>query len=261
MSHNNHNNPSCSHAEQMISYLYGEADEREKSTFETHLKTCSNCADELTGFGFVRSSVLDWRATDFSKLETPSFDVPAVKSEKSFLPVIVSTDSHSWFAGFKNLFSFNPALTTAALAILIVSVSAVLLAFNFSGKTDVARNQANKNTTQTVVSPTIETTRKPEEASVTNSASKEPLPASDANTTVPQLRQRERVVDKTAVKVSNNSPKNVAENSPGNVKNTDENIKKTTPVRKERVPNLNDIEEDEDKSIRLADLFEEIGTK
>lgn len=257
MSHNNHNNSSCSYAEQMISYLYGEADEREKFAFESHLKNCSNCADELAGFGFVRRSVLDWRAADFSKLETPVFEIPAVKREKSFLPVAVSTEPRSWFADFKNLFAFNPTWATAALAILIVCVGAALFAFNFSNKTDVAKNEANKNSSQAAVSPTIETIPKPEEASIPGKDSKNSLTTVNPNTP----SQRERVVDKVVVKVSDNSPKNTPGVSPRNSKNTNGNVKKTTPVKKEPLPNLNDIEDDEDKSVRLADLFEEIDTK
>lgn len=260
MSHNNHNGLSCGYAEQMVSYLYGEADAREKSAFETHLKTCSNCADELANFGVVRRSVLDWRTADFSNLETPAFDFPATEREKDSTIVAISTEPRPWIADFRNLFSFNSSLATAA-AILVVCVGAALFAFNFSGKTDVARSEANKNQSQAAISPIIDTIQKPEQASVADDSSKESLPAFDAKTNVPKPIQREKVVNQTEVKVSNYSPKNVAEISPHGVKNTDENIKKTAPLRKKKVPNLNDIEDDEDKSIRLADLFEEIDTK
>ncbi len=45
------------------------------------------------------------------------------------------------------------------------------------------------------------------------------------------------------------------------MKETNKENKKTTAVQKQQVPNLTTLDDDEDKSVRLADLFEEIGTK
>ena len=112
MLNNNHN--SCQFAEQTVSYLYGEAAASEKAEYELHLKTCPTCADELAGFGFIRSSVLDWRNEDFAKLQTPAFDIPATKSKNVFSPASNPSESRSWFGGLGKIFNFNPA--TAAFA-------------------------------------------------------------------------------------------------------------------------------------------------
>ena len=62
---NNNHNPSCAFAEQIVSYLYNETNAKEKAAFDAHLNNCSTCADELAGFGFVRSSIVEWKNAEF----------------------------------------------------------------------------------------------------------------------------------------------------------------------------------------------------
>jgi len=45
------------------------------------------------------------------------------------------------------------------------------------------------------------------------------------------------------------------------VKETNKENKKATAAKKQQVPNLTTQDDDQDKSVRLADLFEEIGGK
>jgi len=259
MSNNNHKNSSCAFAEQIVSYLYDEFERDEKIKFEAHLADCSFCADEYAGFGFVRSSVLEWRNEDFSKLATPTFDIPAVKNQKS-LPG-VSTESRSWLGDFRKMFSFNPALAMAGLAVLVVCAGITLFALNFSGNNEVAEKGIEKNAVKTPVSPTVEILKKLDEKNGGDKeVEKSAPPASETVNFSPQKeRERQIVPVKSVVKVSGNAPKNSSNNPAVNLKETSD--RKTPPVRKRQVPNLNDLDDDDDETIRLADLFDELDTK
>jgi hypothetical protein len=51
----------CDQADDLLSYLYGEANEAEAQLFEMHLKQCASCRAELASFGQVRKSMVEWR--------------------------------------------------------------------------------------------------------------------------------------------------------------------------------------------------------
>ena len=261
MSNNNHKNSSCDYAEQMLSYLYGEADAREKSNFETHLKNCSTCADELAAFGFVRSAVLDWRAERFLKLPTPAFEIPAAESKESFSTAVASNETRSWIAEFRQMFSLNSMNAAAAFGVLIVCAAIAWFAFNFSGDKEMAEN-GNDRIIKTAVSPTAEIIKKPEEKNIAAKDDEKSLPSSViANSPPPIKREKSDSPNKSVIKVSSNALKNDSDNSARNPKEMNEAVKKTPSVRKKQIPNLNDANDEADETIRLADLFDELDTK
>jgi len=258
----NNNHKSCHFAEQTVSYLYGESAASEKTEFESHLKICPACADELASFGFVRSAVLDWRNEDFAKLQTPAFDNPATKSENVFSPATNPTESRSWLGGFRKMFAFNPALS-AALAVLVVCLGAALLAFKFSGG-EIAGNENDANLAQAAaVSPAVQASIKPQETIAADEDSKKSLPSDVKAADSSRRAEREKQIMpvKSAVKISDGSPKIDAGSSARSFKNANDNVKKIAPVKKQPVPNLNDAEDEEDETIRLADLFDEIDAR
>lgn len=114
---NNHNS-ACAFAEDLVSYLYGEIGEQEKANFETHLHACRTCAEELSAFGVVRSTILEWRQNDFSPLKTPSFELPA--------KVETVSSSRSWLVGLREIFSLRPAFATVATAFAVMLIGAGL---------------------------------------------------------------------------------------------------------------------------------------
>lgn len=264
MSNNNYNNSSsCAFAEQLVSYLYDEADAREKLKFETHLESCSICADELSAFGFARSAVLDWRAEEFSTLPTPTFDVPFAESKESFSSAVAVNENRSWFDGFRRMFSFNSMKATTAFAVLIVSIGIIWLAFNSFDGNQIAKNEANKNAIQAAVSPTVEIVKKSEAENVIEKIDGESSASSGIINSPQQPVNREKPdsPNESVVKVSSVAPKNKADDSARNPKETNKNGTKTLPVRKKQIPNLNDAADEADETIRLADLFDELDTK
>lgn len=267
---NNHKSQSCEFAESLMSYLYDEIPASEKRRFETHLTTCATCADELTDFQVTRSSILEWRDQEFLNLETPVISIPAIEQEKSFASAAVSTEPISWFAKIKQTFLFNPAFAAGVLGILIVGIGATLFLLSASNQTNIAgtkknaKNTIDKTLAQATVSPTAEIIQAPERiADVTDKgAKKNASPVSETSNSPEKVnRERQVPVNNAVVKVSDTATKNNAENPAPNLKATKNAVKKNTTAPKRSTPSLIDADEDEDDSIRLADLFAEIETK
>lgn len=251
---NNNHNPSCAFAEQIVSYLYGETIGKEKAAFDAHLKNCSSCADELAGFGFVRASIVEWKTEEFLNLETPSINIP--------YPIAVATEKQSWLGELRKLFALSPTWATA-FAVLVVCVGLVLLVVNFSNNNDVARKV--EKPTNEVVSPIVEEKPTPrmEETAQQDSSKvllKPSIVENASEKNAPQIAPKNQIV-----KVSNNVRKNkgVAQNANDLVANVRKlkDDKNTLTARKQVVPKLNGLEEEEDNSVRLADLFAEVESK
>jgi len=259
MSNNNNKISSCAFAEQIVSYLYDEFERDEKIEFETHLKGCPLCADEYAGYGFVRSSVLEWRNEDFSKLATPTFDIPALKIGNS--PSPVSIESRSWLGDFRKLFSLNPRLAMGALATIVVCAGVTFFALNFSGGNQIAQNAVGNSSVKTAVSPTVEISKKPDEKVMTDKEIEKSVTPPLQPVSLPQPKEREQQTTpvKSVVKVSGKSSKNSSNNPTVNLNDT--NDKKNPSVKKQPLPNLNSLDDDDDETIRLADLFDELDTK
>ena len=275
MLNNNHKNSSCAFAEHLVSYLYGEIAGSEKIEFETHLENCSGCADELAGFGLVRSSILDWRK-EFSAIEMPAFVLPEAQARQ--FSETVSIENHSWFGEIRKLFSFTPTWAAGAGAVLAVCVGLTLLAINFSGNGERAGNDL-KDVNSGVVSPTVEKkTQPPEKADKKGAVEKSTEYSSNSGASKPgdladkapaTTKNDPAVPNNSAVKISSGSRNSAFEEkssqSPNDSAparaNQDGGIKKSPSVKARKAPKLVEDEDDEDDSLRLADLFEEIGAK
>lgn len=51
----------CGRENDLIAFLYRELDDVESQTFERHLHECPACSAELSAFGLIRESVVNWR--------------------------------------------------------------------------------------------------------------------------------------------------------------------------------------------------------
>jgi len=52
----------CGRGEELVAYMYDEAQPAEARTFERHLDACAACREELAAFGSIREGVGEWRA-------------------------------------------------------------------------------------------------------------------------------------------------------------------------------------------------------
>ncbi|HEX9960373.1 MAG TPA: zf-HC2 domain-containing protein [Pyrinomonadaceae bacterium] len=259
MNSNNHSS-SCNFSDQLVSYLYGEIDGDEKSRFESHVLNCGVCADEISAFGGVRSSVRNWRDMEFAMLPTPVIELPFEPQKTTDLSTETNEASRPWLAGLRELFSLSPAWAGAATACAALAICAGLFYVAFSSaQNDRNVAEVNKNVSvASVPAPTVD----------------------DKNaTSVAGTNEKQRVeTPKTEIKKdkNQNQPKpvtsaektNIAGNA--NVKHVKTNVV-LKPANKEKPANVkkstkpSDIEfttrEEEDKSLRLADLFDEVSMK
>jgi hypothetical protein len=69
----------CEFDESIVSYLYGELPVAESERFEDHLLDCIACADEFASFASSRYEVYE-SAKEFAKIPTPVFVIPSRES-------------------------------------------------------------------------------------------------------------------------------------------------------------------------------------
>lgn len=105
---------SCARAQELVSYLYGEANELEAAEFKLHLEQCALCIEELAGFKGVRQGVQEWR-----NLSLPSFD--------SFVQRAVPERKRSALAAIREFFTLAPVWMRAATAMTAVLLCALVV--------------------------------------------------------------------------------------------------------------------------------------
>jgi hypothetical protein len=236
-------------AEEIVSYIYDEAPAKERREFEAHLKNCLMCADELVGFGFVRSSLTEWRNDEVFAIEMPRLENPAIKTSTP----VISTTSSSWLDNLRELFAWFPTWKTASVAFAVLIVFAVAMFLVNSPKNNEVASNTKQNGTQNG--------NKIEEKVSSEVPPQNPQSESIPSNNKPEIAGTVPSKD-SAIKASNNSQKQktIAPKTNETVAQTKDE-KKNKNIQKREVPTLTGIDEEEDKSLRLADLFEEIDTK
>ncbi|MBX7173189.1 MAG: hypothetical protein K1X72_19625 [Pyrinomonadaceae bacterium] len=250
MFNNNHQNLPCNFAEEIISYLYNEMNHSEKINFETHLPDCAFCAREIADFTSVRSEIINWKSNEFDLVPTPVIEIPY---ENSVQVVRANPISRPWYAGIREYFSLSPIWLTAstAMALLAICIGLVLVTINSLKNPNDKIAQKNPP----VSTPTIEV--KNVNSAISNV---EPTKPRTSNSTVPPKENptenpnTTNVGEKQNKKPQNTTPKR---NLP---LNSDKNGNSPTPKfnKKSNSKSLTGDDE-EDNSLRLSDLFDEIG--
>lgn len=246
----NGHNPSCGYAGDIVSYLYDEIESGERLKFESHLAGCQSCGTELAAFSNVRSSVIDWRTEEFGWLPTPQIVIPYETVEER--PVVITARRGTILTDLKRLFSFAPwppaFAAFGALAVLAGLAFFAVIYVNNEGM-DVADNR------KATVSPTVE----PEKNEIVRANSNTSPGPEQAASVPPKIVAPENGPQKISVVTTAPKDKNApvfkdlkAPNKPG---------EKNTPPEKQKAPSLNNYTDDEDTTLRLADLFEEIDTR
>jgi putative zinc finger protein len=126
----------CERAVDVVSYLYGETDERETRDVELHLRECHSCQAEAASFGQVRESIVAWR------------DEVLI----AFIPSTVH-DKRSALGAFRQFFNLSPLWLKAATA--FAAVVFCVLTISLLKKEKVAPVQANGGYTQEQVDQLI----------------------------------------------------------------------------------------------------------
>ncbi len=106
-------NPVCSHAEDMLALLYGEAQGAEKDDLTRHLDSCLLCRQEFTAFQSVRADLGVWR-------EEIIRTAPARVVMPATLAALPETRQPSWraaWAALREFFTLSPLWLRGATAL------------------------------------------------------------------------------------------------------------------------------------------------
>lgn len=113
--------PQCEYANELVSYVYGELEDREIQQFKVHLNLCRLCSDELESFGELRSALGNW------KVETLAGFGSAAE------PQIQPVRKVSAIAALREFFALSPLWMKGAVgfAAVVFCVLAVVAAGRF----------------------------------------------------------------------------------------------------------------------------------
>ena len=232
---NNRNKPGCGFGDEIVSYMYDELAVADRERFESHLVSCTACTDEFAAIADARYSVFDWRKREFAALETPAILIPYDRAD-------IQTDRIGALAAFGEMVrSWRLAFATGLIAIAAV----IVLTFGYLGKPhqvtvssvpaeinrpDIIRNVATEQTEVTAPKPEIESVKHVDLRPKTV----HPVKAHEVK---PMTRPRSVLPTSTVA---------------------DQTVKSGV----NKAPVLGNYEENEDKSLRLADLFDsEVGVR
>lgn len=220
----------CPFTDEIVSYIYGEIDDVERGDFETHLADCTICTDDFAAISNARFSMFEWRKLEFDSLATPKIVIPELAK-----PVVAAHSESGWFATLVGLLSTarSPMIVAAGLLIFI-GAGFVAITFLRSGEPHIAANTIDEPTLSNaeiaIERPIVDVV-----FPVTNDG--------DSSTTKPthiSTPQKFTPARKTIRAVNGGTRRN------------------QMPLTAKK-PALNDFKEEPDKSLRLTDLFDEIG--
>lgn len=103
--------PVCHRAEDLVTYLYGEATANEARDFATHLEQCDACRAEFTMFNQVHDSIVSWRNEALGS----SF-APAVQPASLSAPFVPHERKLSALAALREFFTVSPLWLRGATA-------------------------------------------------------------------------------------------------------------------------------------------------
>lgn len=223
----------CKFESGIVPYMYGEMAVREATEFESHLLACSTCTDEFAAVSAARYEVYEWKKLEFDPLATPVMEIPQME------PVGVG----SWVEKLRMAFAGSwavPGVAFAGLALAVAFTSFLILSRSERG--DVARNNTNSpsgNTVALETKPAPATLAKQQPEADKNDTPSQPRPVRVSEPKPNQARRVERAIDRApkAIPVHMNATKNP------------------------KAPTLNNFDDEEDTSLRLAELFENIDTR
>jgi hypothetical protein len=226
----------CKFSAEIVSYMYDELSSSQRFSFEQHLVDCSECTDEFAAISSARFEVYDWKKLEFDPLETPSFEIP-----------IAEVSGVSWSDRIRAVFAQRwavPTISFATLAIVAIVTAGVIL---------------RQGDTKDIVSgPTTVTAPAKEEVSV-------PVPNNVPTRNMEKATESKAPIERTTTRASvptRVTPKRSAAQTVRATRQRPVDVKQTTARNgRKPFPTLSDYPDDEDTSLRLAELLDDIGSR
>lgn len=212
----------CTHGGDMLAYLYDEMPSADRERFEMHLSDCGTCIDDFAELSQSRYPVYEWKQTEFDPLPTPRIVVPYAD------PAV------SWFDKIRAAVAFSPrfAFGGAATLLLVGIVTGYVLLSGTGGE----------------IAQSVEPSPSPDRVTIAPPRQPEPeiTAASD-----PQTPERTAKPEVVKASVPSKPPARAAKPRAA----TPAPRKKSDPV-----PVYSTVEDEQDDSLRLADIFAELDT-
>lgn len=234
----NGNGSKCGFEDVMVSYIYDEIATTDRRKFESHLVDCSACTDEFAAISNARFSVFEWQREEFANLSTPEIVIP-------YVPVVDEQASVGFLAGLRGLFSGYGVPVTVAAA-LLVCLCLGFAAISFLGRSEQSIASNIKVESPAMPAGTGETSPRSDAVSQVPDIG-EAGPANRASASSPEVMPVKIVENRRSIRPSTRGPVNGPR------------YQNAQQVRKAPVLSGYD-DDDDDKSLRLSDLFDgEIG--
>jgi hypothetical protein len=243
----NHKYQPCDFSETLVSYLYGEIEAAESRKFQAHIMQCGACSSELASFSGVRSSIAEWRQEEFAPMDAFAVELPARER-----PVILTDEplasASSWLDSVRAFFTPQITIAAAGFAALLLFAGLLFVFWNMPRAAEndtLAKNTAPKQIELPAmnVNPVQNNVDKSETAKATVSPVENKQPEEKNFVTAPHRQTVTAKHELAAIPAPT-----VREPQISMRKEEAKNVKTTLPSH---------YEEDEDDSLRLADLFAE----
>lgn len=232
---------SCSHGEEMLAYLYDELSPDGRARFEAHLQGCYECIDEFAELAVSRYSVFEWKSVEFAPMATPKFVIPTENQPAKA----------SWFNGIREAFAWKGWALAGGMAAMLLFGMIGFMLWNVPSEATIAGNETEQipqpvpSVTQTLRSTVSNEPEQPSEPATAGSVN-EPEPEKTQNRRItPQRRQARATRTVLAQKEATPATQNRA----------------TGIQRLQNSPTLGQYVEDQDESLRLSDIFDDLDTK
>jgi hypothetical protein len=231
----------CGFSADMVPYMYAELSAAKSTVFETHLLECTACTDEFASLSGARYEVYDWKKSEFDILPTPTFTT-AFGSESE-------TALSSWTEKVRAAFSASWAVPGVALAaVALVSIFAAIFILSGDENVQIAANDDRSNT-------------EVQEQAVTQTPENSKVPVRSELRDDSQPKSSEPVLASARPAAPKSAPRKAAVRGTRATSRSYEFTQASARNDQKKVPRLNEFAEDEDTSLRLAELFDDLEAR
>ncbi len=244
---NNGNKQECGFADDIVAYIYDEIGSAERGKFESHLAGCTACTDEFAGISNARFSIFEWQKEEFAHLSTPEIVIPYAPKKRE------GVETAGIFAGLRDLLtlsSWSSAVMVAGAVVICIGLGFVAVNY-LSNSSQVAGNNNPVVTEQAV--PLVTAPNQPDVAVVPTLPSQK---ESNLNTAITASNKTVQNREIRPVRATMQTRRVRFE------KNLTASTQTVQPLiqQKRKAPALTAYADEDDKSLRLADLFDEGGS-
>jgi hypothetical protein len=226
----------CGFAGKPLDYIYRELSPAATASFEKHLLECEVCADELADLSLPRLEVYEWHRDEFVPIPTPIFH----------LPVSTPAPRIRMLDGIRAFLAGPYGMTAGAVGAIVLAIVAGFLVHSRNGaNVDAIASSEGPTRAPAVAKPEI-----PQET-VTTEVKQGIVPDSVADS----LR-KQPIISRSSQAAYASRREAVARRGQY-VRRAP--LARPTIARRQsaepKIPRLNTVEDEEDQSLRLADLF------